>query len=89
MFPVVLSLPRFQNSGGSLRVSGALQACVLASKRIGISPEVEEISKSSGFRMGDGGSRTADSMRKSDEVRVRRVWIELETISTVRLPDVS
>lgn len=74
------SSPRLHNSGGSLKGSGESQACVAASKSIDISPEVEEISESSAFKMGDGGSRTADSMRKSDEVRVSRVWIELKTI---------
>ena len=34
--------------------------------------------------MGDGGSMVADSTRKSDEVRVRRVWVVLKTMMTVR-----
>jgi len=42
----------------------------------GISPDVLGDSRSSGMRIGDGGESVAASRRKSEDVRVRRSWVE-------------
>jgi len=86
------SLATSHNPGGSPEVgSGESQAlaCLVVSRSIGISPEIEEISKPSAFKTGDGGSRMAESTRKSDEVRVSRAWVELKAMMTVRLTQMS